>query len=115
MNKYITIIFFLLISFVISETEYDKYICNPSDTENIESGQDVTLCLHIPELKKRTIFKIKVDEYTLVSMKNAYKNIIGNVNSTRRLIEETENIDQKQIIAQVGSIHTKYPSVSFNF
>ena len=48
-------------------------------------------------------------------MKNAYKNIIGNVNSTRRLIEETENIDQKQIIAQVGSIHTKYPIVSFKF
>ena len=116
MNQYTAIILLLLFSFVISESEYDNFKCNPSDTENIETGQTVTLCLHIPELKKRTIFKINVDEYTLVSIKNAYKNIIGSVNSTRRLVEEeTGVVDQKQIIAQVGSIHTKFPSVSFIF
>ena len=115
MSQYTTMILLLLFSFIISETEYDKFICNPSDAENIESGQTVTLCLHIPELKKRTVFKINVDEYTLVSIKDAYKNIIGGTDSTRRLVEEEGVVDQKQIIAQVGSTHTKYPSVSLKF
>ena len=57
MNQYTAIILLLLFSFVISESEYDNFKCNPSDTENIETGQTVTLCLHIPELKKKKKIK----------------------------------------------------------
>lgn len=132
MKCYSLFIFLILFYSIISESEYDNYKCNPIDTnENIGIGDTVTLCIHIPELKKRTVFKIETDKYTLVSIKDGYNKIISQKDDKpepepekeeekpyekedvlRRLVEEDTIKEQKQVVAQIGNVTTKFPSVN---
>lgn len=71
------ILFFLyLFSFILGENVYDSFKCKSTDSDDIETGNKITLCLHFPELKKRVAFSINVDEYSVISVKDAFKNIV---------------------------------------
>ena len=69
--------FFLLILFFqyINSSE-DDFKCRTSDiNKTIEIGDEVTLCLHSKELGKKIAYKIKVDEYTIVTINEGFKNL----------------------------------------
>ena len=127
MKIYNFIIFLLLISLI--STENIVYKCKSADTEDkVEIEDEVTLCIHIPELKKKVAFKLKVDEYSVISIENGFNKIIlpkeeNNQNSNRRLLIEEEPtnktsddgiIEEVQFVAQIGNITSTYPSVILN-
>lgn len=116
------IIILLLLSF---SSEDNVYKCRSSDTdEKVEIGDEVILCIHVPELKKKVAFKLKVDEYSAISIENGFNKIVlpkEENNLGRLLIEEDpknntsddEIKEQVQFVGQIGNITSAYPSVSF--
>ena len=116
-----TIIILLLLSYI--STDDIVYKCKPSDTEGeVEIGDEVTLCLHVPELKKKVAFKLKVDEHSVISIENGFNKIAlphESENPKIRLLIEPDESEQKtnetrtetQILGQIGSVKTKYPTV----
>ena len=69
-------IYILLVLCLISANEI-VYKCKPEDSEKeVEIGDEVTLCIHTFELHKKVAFKIKVDEYSIISMKDAFSKIV---------------------------------------
>ena len=121
---YATIIL-LFLSYISADNIVLK--CKPSDTEGeVEIGDEVTLCLHVPELKKKVAFKLKVDEHSVISIENGFNKIVlphePQNNKTRLLVEPDES-EQKtnetrtetQILGQIGNVKTKYPTVIIIF
>ena len=116
------IIILLLLSF---SSEDNVYKCRSSDTdEKVEIGDEVILCIHVPELKKKVAFKLKVDEYSAISIENGFNKIVlpkEENNLGRLLIEEDpknntsddEIKEEVQFVGQIGNITSAYPSVSF--
>ena len=99
------------------------YKCRPSDTEGeVEIGDEVILCLQVPDLKKKVAFKLKVDEHTVISIENGFNKIAlpnESENSKTRLLVEPDESEQStnetrketQILGQIGNVITKYPTV----
>jgi hypothetical protein len=116
-----TIIILLLLSFISSDDIV--YKCKTSDTEReVEIGDEVTLCLHVPELKRKVVFKLKVDEHSVISIEKGFNKIAlpheSQNNKTRLLLEPDQSEQQTnetrtetQILAQIGNVKTKYPTV----
>jgi len=152
--------FFLLILFFqyINSSE-DDFKCRTSDiNKTIEIGDEVILCLHSKELGKKIAYKIKADEYTIVTINEGFKHLkpeeqedtpkdeseneskrylrrmllepnyeneeekfsendyLTAENSSTPTEPEEEEIndnpdDKSRIVAQIGDIITKYPSV----
>jgi hypothetical protein len=111
----------LLLSFISSDDII--YKCKPSDTEGeVEIGDEVTLCLHVQEQKKKVAFKLKVDEHTVISIENGFNKIAlpnESENSKTRLLVEPDESEQStnetrtetHILGQIGNVKTKYPTV----
>ena len=125
MKTLYTIIILLLLSFISSDDIV--YKCKPSDTEGeVEIGDEVTLCLHVPELKRKVAFKLKVDEHSVISIENGFNKIAlphePQNNKTRLLVEPDQSEQQTnetrtetQILGQIGDVKTKYPTVIIYF
>lgn len=115
------IIILLLLSYISAQNTL--YKCKPSDTEGeVEIGDEVTLCLHVEEFKKKVAFKLKVDEHSVISIENGFnKIVVPNVtnNTKTRLLVEPEESEQTanetrsetHFLGQIGNVTTKYPTV----
>jgi hypothetical protein len=120
--KIVSSIIILLFLSYISANDI-VYKCTPSDTEGeVEIGDEVTLCLHIPEQKKKVVFKLKVDEHSVISIENGFNKIAlphESGNPKTRLLVEPDQSEQStnetrtetQILGQIGNVKTKYPTV----
>ena len=125
--------FFIYILFILNYISYvnsqqgqnplQKFKCT-SPNHNLKVGDEVILCIHVPELKKKVAFKLKVDEYSAISIENGFNKIVlpkEESNLGRLLIEEDpknntsddEIKEQVQFVGQIGNITSAYPSVSF--
>ena len=116
-----SIIILLFLSYISANDKV--YKCRPSDTEGeVEIGDEVTLCLHVQEQKKKVAFKLKVDEHTVISIENGFNKIAlpnESENSKTRLLVEPDESEQStnetrtetHILGQIGNVTTKYPTV----
>lgn len=83
--KSIIVLFLFLLSLISTN---NIYTCKPKDTEKkVEIGNDVTLCIHAVNLARKVVFKIKVDEYNVISIKEGFKKIVNAIGKD----SETEN------------------------
>ena len=80
----------------INTTEYECQEFN--ETIELEIGNEIILCIHIPELRKKVPFKIKVDEYSLLTINQGFSFF-------------SEKLNETHFIAQIGNITSSYPSV----
>ena len=75
---YLTLIFLIFISsfnYIISSS--NRYKCKKEDiNREIEIGDEVTLCLHSKELGKKIAYKLKVDKYSIITIKGGYPTLI---------------------------------------
>ena len=86
--------FFLLLSFFqfINLSKKD-FSCRNSDiNRKIEIGDEVTLCLHSKELKRKVAFKLKVDEYTIVTISDGYEKLFPEEKNTTNNEQESNNM-----------------------
>ena len=129
---FITTIFLLLSSI---STNNNIYKCKSGDTtKNIEIGDEVTLCLHSLNFHKKVAFKLKVDEYTVISIEDGFSRLVKSKEENsqfrrlniRNLIDEnieinnnqnslndesSDDIFKEEFISQIGNVITKFPSV----
>ena len=83
--KSIIVLFLFLLSLISTN---NIYTCKPKDTEKkVEIGNDVTLCIHAVNLARKVVFKIKVDDYSVISIKEGFKKIVNAIGKD----SETEN------------------------
>ena len=69
-----TFIFIILLSSISTITNYK---CKEGDTEkNVEIGNEVILCLHSVNLQKKVAFKLKVDEYSVISIEDGFSKLV---------------------------------------
>ena len=80
----------------INTTEYECQEFN--ETIELEIGNEIILCIHVPELSKKVPFKIKVDEYSLLTINQGFSFF-------------SEKLNETHFIAQIGNITSSYPSV----
>jgi hypothetical protein len=68
---------FLLINiFLIKNSSQDDFNCKKSDIDReIEIGDEVTLCIHSKEKKIKIASKLKVDEYSIVTIDGGFNNL----------------------------------------
>ena len=96
-----SIIFLFLLSII--STENNIYVCKPKDTEKkIEIGNDVTLCIHSVNLARKVAFKIKVDDYSVISIKDGFKKIINSINKNSETEEGTNirRLDNRNLLKE---------------
>ena len=129
---FITTIFLLLFSI---STNNNIYKCKSGDTtKNIEIGDEVTVCLHSLNFHKKVAFKLKVDEYTVISIEDGFSRLVKSKEENsqfrrlniRNLIDEnieinnnqnslndesSDDIFKEEFISQIGNVITKFPSV----
>ena len=72
---YIPLIFLILISsFNYISLSADQYKCRQSDiNREIEIGDEVTICLHSKEKKQKIAYKLKVDKYSIITIKGGFE------------------------------------------
>ena len=91
MSKLGHILILFLLTLISAQSVYK---CKTKDTENkVEIGDEVTLCVHVTESRKKVAFKLKVDEYSVISIKKGFSKIVlpkEGQNQVRRLKEENE-------------------------
>ena len=91
MFKIKSVTFYLILSFIL--TNNDFYKCKTSDTENaVEIGNEVTLCIHTLNSHKKVPFKLKVDENTIISVKEGFSNIVKSKEKDSGNNEDTSSI-----------------------
>ena len=102
----ILFLFFIIIKCEEIEDNSDpinttSYECQDFDeTIELEIGKEIILCIHIPEREQKIPFKIKVDEYSLLTINQGYS-----------LANKITNKEFIHFIAQIGNITSTYPSV----
>lgn len=79
-----------------------NYTCSSKDS-NLKLDDMIILCIHIPEINKKIVYEIKVDEYSVLNLKNGYSNLILNIK---------DKYDYVHFLAQIGEIKSNYPSVN---
>ena len=92
---FLKLIITLILSSLIS-TEYTpyNYTCKPSDTQSdLEIGDEVTLCLHSKNLKKKVAFKIVVDDYSVISINNGFSKLVSEIEKEKEKEEESSQTD----------------------
>ena len=105
------LLFLILISsfnYINLQANDDKFKCKKEDVNReIEIGDEVTLCIHSKELNQKIAYKLKVDKYSIITIKGGFKGIIpedkseseGNQNTRlRNLIYEPNSEDKEEIL-----------------
>ena len=97
---------FIIYSFliiIIKAGILEDYKCYEPNSDQLKLGEDVVLCIHIISnpinINKKVGIKIKVDEYSVVSVDGIYD--ISREN-------EKSNIE---LLAQIGKITSVFPTV----
>ena len=90
--------FFLLLFYLIFNSNCQNYICKDSDSSGLKVGDKAYLCIHILQSNTRIAFPLEVDEYSVASIKGIY---------------DQASLEGNDInfLAQVGTITSVFPSV----
>ena len=118
--------FFLLLSiFQYINLSLKDFSCRNSDiNRTIEIGDEVTLCLHSKELKRKVAFKLKVDEYTIVTINDGYEKLRPKEENTnnneaensngniRRLVYDPNNDEKEHKYLEDNEPTTPSPSIT---
>ncbi len=92
--------FFLLLFYLIFNSNCQNYICKDSDSSGLKVGDKAYLCIHILQSNTRIAFPLEVDEYSVASIKGFYDQINSNNNT------------DIEFLAQIGKTTSIFPSVS---
>jgi hypothetical protein len=103
MSKLRHILILFLLTLISAQSIYK---CKTKDTENkVEIGDEVTLCVHVTESRKKVAFKLKVDEYSVISIKKGFSKIVlpkEGQSQVRRLKEENEESPSEEPSSGTG-------------
>ena len=107
--------FLLIISYLIISLVESEYNCKKEDKDReIEIGDIVTLCIHSREQDTKVAYKLKVDEYSIITILGGYGNLTqniknNNVNSqpNQNNIEENNSRHRRMKYESIGEGNNK--------
>ena len=107
--------FLLIISFLIISLVESEFNCKKEDKDReIEIGDIVTLCIHSREKDTKVAYKLKVDEYSIITILGGYGNLTqniknNNVNSqpNQNNIEENNSRHRRMKYESIGEGNNK--------
>jgi hypothetical protein len=107
--------FLLIISFLIISLVESEFNCKKEDIDReIEIGDIVTLCIHSREQDTKVAYKLKVDEYSIITILGGYGNLTqniknNNVNSqpNQNNIEENNSRHRRMKYESIGEGNNK--------
>ena len=68
---FLLFVFFSILNIILLEES--EYKCKTSDIDReVEIGDEITLCLHSYKQKLKVGYKLKVDEYSIITIKNGF-------------------------------------------
>lgn len=84
--------FLLIISFLIISLVESEYNCKKEDKDReIEIGDIVTLCIHSREQDTKVAYKLKVDEYSIITILGGYGNLTQNIKNNNVNSQQNQN------------------------
>ena len=84
--------FLLIISFLIISLVESEFNCKKEDIEReIEIGDIVTLCIHSREKDTKVAYKLKVDEYSIITILGGYGNLTQNIKNNNVNSQPNQN------------------------
>ena len=84
--------FLLIISFLIISLVESEFNCKKEDIDReIEIGDIVTLCIHSREQDKKVAYKLKVDEYSIITILGGYGNLTQNIKNNNVNSQPNQN------------------------
>ena len=84
--------FLLIISFLIISLVEGEYNCKKEDKDReIEIGDIVTLCIHSREQDTKVAYKLKVDEYSIITILGGYGNLTQNIKNNNVNSQPNQN------------------------
>ena len=99
---YMPLLFLILISsfnYINLQSNDDKFKCKKEDVNReIEIGDEVTLCIHSKELNQKIAYKLKVDKYSIITIKGGFEKLIPNMPDEDSKSKETDSIRLRNLI-----------------
>ena len=96
------LLFLILISsfnYINLQANDDKFKCKKEDVNReIEIGDEVTLCIHSKELNQKIAYKLKVDKYSIITIKGGFEKLIPNMPDEDSKSKETDSIRLRNLI-----------------
>lgn len=84
--------FLLIISFLIISLVESEFNCKKEDIDReIEIGDIVTLCIHSREQDTKVAYKLKVDEYSIITILGGYGNLTQNIKNNNVNSQPNQN------------------------
>ena len=99
---YMPLLFLILISsfnYINLQSNDDKFKCKKEDVNReIEIGDEVTLCIHSKELNQKIAYKLKVDKYSIITIKGGFEKLIPNMPDEDSKSKETDSMRLRNLI-----------------
>ena len=99
---YMPLLFLILISsfnYINLQANDDKFKCKKEDVNReIEIGDEVTLCIHSKELNQKIAYKLKVDKYSIITIKGGFEKLIPNMPDEDSKSKETDSMRLRNLI-----------------
>ena len=99
---YMPLLFLILISsfnYINLQSNDDKFKCKKEDVNReIEIGDEVTLCIHSKELNQKIAYKLKVDKYSIITIKGGFEKLIPNMPDEGSKSKETDSMRLRNLI-----------------
>jgi len=96
------LLFLILISsfnYINLQANDDKFKCKKEDVNReIEIGDEVTLCIHSKELNQKIAYKLKVDKYSIITIKGGFEKLIPNMPDEDSKSKETDSMRLRNLI-----------------
>ena len=84
--------FLLILSFLIISLVESEFNCKKEDIDReIEIGDIVTLCIHSREKDTKVAYKLKVDEYSIITILGGYGNLTQNIKNNNVNSQPNQN------------------------
>jgi hypothetical protein len=107
--------FILSLFFIFVKSDIpEDYKCFDPTSEKLKVGEEVILCIHIIRKdfqKEKVGIRIKVDEYSVVSLDGIYDKYNEAINHHKGNDPNNFNLE---LLAQIGKITSVFTSVSHN-
>ena len=99
---FMPLLFLILISsfnYINLQANDDKFKCKKEDVNReIEIGDEVTLCIHSKELNQKIAYKLKVDKYSIITIKGGFEKLIPNMPDEDSKSKETDSMRLRNLI-----------------
>lgn len=98
-----SIIFLFVIAFIsLISINCNSFVCENIPAGSVEIGKELTFCLHFFPLYQKIAFKVKVDDYAILTVTGGY------------MLVSASSFQTTSFIAQLGEVTSMFPTTYYD-